>query len=95
MARSPSGSLGSRRWEQVRKAAKDRDGWRCTKCGRPGVLEVHHVVPVHERPDLAYSLDNVRTLCRRCHIETHRRPQPPDVLAWRRFRDSPLPGEGG
>ena len=56
-------------------------------------MEVHHVRPVAVRPDLAYSLDNVRTLCKDCHIRAHRRPETPEVRAWRLFRDSPLPGE--
>ena len=29
----------------LRKLAKDRDGWRCVKCGRAGRLEVDHIKP--------------------------------------------------
>lgn len=29
--------------------------------------EVHHRLPLEDRPDLAFALDNLMPLCRRCH----------------------------
>jgi 5-methylcytosine-specific restriction protein A len=29
--------------------------------------QVHHLVPVVERPDLAFVMDNLRSLCTTCH----------------------------
>ena len=31
--------LRSRRWQHTRRAAFERDGWRCRECHRPGRLE--------------------------------------------------------
>ena len=56
------------RWQQLRAIAKRRDGYRCVACGRGGCrLDVDHIEPVTKRPDLALAIDNLRTLCRKCH----------------------------
>jgi 5-methylcytosine-specific restriction endonuclease McrA len=74
----------SRRWVALRLQAKRRDGFRCTSCGTRGRLEVHHVNAVRDRPDLAFDLSNLTTLCPRCHVETERGSAPTaDVIAWR------------
>ena len=39
-----SGIAKGPEWERCRRMAKERDGWRCQKCGRAGRLEVHHVI---------------------------------------------------
>ncbi len=66
-----------RRWRETRLAILARDGYRCTLCGRPGRLEVDHRVPVHafprdrrgRGPGEADHADNLRSLCRGCHME--------------------------
>lgn len=74
----------SRRWAAVRQAARRRDDFKCTSCGARGRLEVHHVEPVRDRPDLAFALSNLTTLCPRCHVETERGSAPTaDAIAWR------------
>ena len=61
--------LDWRRWEFARKAALDRDGFRCVECGRAGRMEVHHIQPLDRGGmALAYDLLNLKTLCRECHI---------------------------
>jgi 5-methylcytosine-specific restriction endonuclease McrA len=68
-------------WWAIRKEALKRDSYRCQECGRghkdddprlkPGrrvVLEVHHLTYKrfgHER------LEDLKTLCRRCHATEH------------------------
>ena len=59
----------------------DRDGWRCTRCGLPGALEVHHVKELHHG-GAPYDLANLSTLCRGCHIEGHRTPPIPGMAEW-------------
>ncbi len=54
-------------WAAVRLEAKRRDGWRCVQCGGRGRLEVDHIKGVGQRPDLAYHLPNLQTLCVSCH----------------------------
>ncbi|MDP1583932.1 MAG: HNH endonuclease [Bradyrhizobium sp.] len=61
-------NYNDKRWKAVRFAAKRRDGWQCTKCGSPANLEVHHLIRARQEPALAFSMGNVVTLCRTCHI---------------------------
>ncbi len=60
------------RWKALRMQALDRDGWQCVQCGERRRLEVDHIEPVRDRPDLAYSLANLQTLCGRCHARKTR-----------------------
>ena len=59
-------------WLVVREKALARDGNRCTVARLIGGdcstrLDVHHLQPVSERPDLAYDLDNLVTACSSHH----------------------------
>ena len=65
--------LGQARWERVRQAAFADKGRRCSKCGKAGALEVHHVKPLEQGG--TNDLQNLAILCRGCHIAAHR-PQP-------------------
>ena len=62
-----------KRWQRLRLAIKNRDNWRCRLCKVVGGrLEVHHIVsPLHGGE--MWDPDNLRTLCRVCHFETHRK----------------------
>jgi 5-methylcytosine-specific restriction endonuclease McrA len=42
----------------------------CARCGMPGE-EVHHVIARAQRPDLMYDLNNLQTLCKKCHLGVH------------------------
>ena len=76
--------MSRRSWGKARKAALDRDGWRCQTCGKAGRLEVHHLRAL-ERGGKPFDLDNLRTLCRDHHIRIHDgepHPEPdPEFLA--------------
>lgn len=51
-----------------------RQKGRCYDCGasmREDDLEIHHVVPVSERPDLVAKCSNLRLLCHECHLRLH------------------------
>ena len=70
----------SARWKRTRRRAKDRDGWRCVRCGKMGELEVHHK---DRDPARFHDLEALETLCPRCHIKEHRRaPKDPRRAAW-------------
>ena len=73
--------LDPKKWARARRAAFERDGWRCRKCGAPGALEGHHVVSLEAGGDM-YDLDNVISWCRNCHIR-HHNPISPEVAAWK------------
>ena len=86
--------LNSHIWTRVRSRVKDRDGWRCVACGRPGHLEVDHIEPMsfNKKRD-PFDLDNLQTLCRSCHINKtgieNSRPNPARD-AWKDFMDERL-----
>ena len=81
-------TLNRSRWALVRRAALDRDGWRCRACGRAGRLEVDHLVALEDGGE-AYDPANLQTLCRGCHFRKTaaenraRRPVPQEVRKWR------------
>ena len=55
-----------------------QNGGRCEECGQPFFeddLEVHHIVPVCERPDLICAWSNLHLVCPECHNRLHGRPQ--------------------
>jgi len=77
--------LNARRWAATRRAAFERDGWRCVQCGRAGRLECDHID--RDWQGDPYDPANLQTLCRLCHIEKtrqeNRREPTPAEAAWR------------
>lgn len=63
--------LRSDHWKGLRDAALARDKYRCVGCGCGEQLEVHHEVYRGRFEDGI--LEDVVTLCRRCHRVTHGR----------------------
>lgn len=72
-------------WSDIRLEAIERDGGKCTRCGatRQEVkealghdLDVHHIIPLREFDELeaANELENLVTLCRRCHRKVENWP---------------------
>jgi 5-methylcytosine-specific restriction endonuclease McrA len=64
-------------WQEQRQKALERDGYECQECGKGEDdayrLDVHHITPFREfgieRHTEANELDNLRVLCRSCHLE--------------------------
>ena len=56
-------------WEELRKSALTRDGYKCGNCGGAIGLMVHHIVPLSKGG--TNSLGNLRTLCEECHRKLH------------------------
>ena len=92
--------LIARRWQAVRRAVFERDGYRCVECGRSGRLECDHITPLKREPgqDL-YDVNGLQSLCRRCHVEKtareNRREVTPAEAEWRAlvagiFSEAPL-----
>ena len=78
-------TLNRRRWALVRRAAFERDGYRCTVCGNAGRLEAHHEPPLRDGAD-PYDLDGILTYCRAYHISRHREDyMVPGRPAWLAF----------
>lgn len=59
-------------YKKWRNAVIERDG-RCVECGSKESLVAHHIKPFADYPELRTEISNGVTLCRKCHIETHRR----------------------
>lgn len=60
------------------RAVRERDGWKCKRCGATGMgprggLHVHHIRPWAGNPALRFSMSNAVTLCRPCHEWIHSR----------------------
>jgi 5-methylcytosine-specific restriction endonuclease McrA len=53
------------RWKEARDQALARDNYQCTQCGSTEELEVHHL-----KPSGGIKLDNLQTLCQKCHEKT-------------------------
>ncbi len=54
----------------TRREALERDGHACVRCGATADLQVGHIVPcrgAHDRRHGLHAVDNLQTLCRRCH----------------------------
>ncbi|MGE0410184.1 MAG: HNH endonuclease signature motif containing protein [Amphiplicatus sp.] len=57
-------------------------------CGVRGRLEVDHIKPVRDAPELAFVLANLQSLCPSCHgaktrLEVGFAPPDPKRIAWR------------
>lgn len=70
----------SRPWRNLRLKALERDHHECQMCKKNSKVNkivfantVHHIKEVKDRPDLAMDLDNLISLCRKCHEEIHER----------------------
>lgn len=79
----------TRRWQALRMAVLERDGWACVQCRATRRLEVDHIQPVRARPDLAFNPRNCQVLCASCHtrktrLEIGHKPVSEDRQAWRR-----------
>jgi HNH endonuclease len=62
--------LSTYRWKRRRAAVRARDKHRCARCAETRGLSVHHIVrPVHGGGD---EMQNLVTLCSRCHGLQHR-----------------------
>lgn len=64
-------SAASRNW---RNEVFKRDNYTCQNCKKVGdVLNAHHVKPFSIYPELRFELSNGLTLCKRCHIDYHKK----------------------
>lgn len=66
------GKLSARRWRAVRERVIIRDLGCCRMCllnnySETKGLQVHHLRKRNDRPDLAYDMDNLVTLCEAHH----------------------------
>ena len=80
--------MAPHRWARLRRRLLEAVGWRCQRCGRPGVLEVHHQRQL--RDGGGHEDENLEVLCRACHIQHHKPTLSPEAQAWRDLVDELL-----
>ena len=74
-----------RYWDRIRRAAKERAGYRSSRSGLAGRLEVHHIDG--DRSNNA--AENLEVLTRDEHIALHYHPDP-DRLAWKHYLENSI-----
>lgn len=71
MARERDQFYRSKAWRRVRGIALHRKGARCEHCGKTAAeterIDVDHVLPRSEHPQLALWVSNLQVLCQECH----------------------------
>ncbi len=61
----------SREYEEWRKKVFERDNYTCLQCGQiGGTLHSDHIKSFSLFPELRFSVENGRTLCKKCHEKT-------------------------
>ncbi len=56
-------------WDELRRRCYARDNYRCQICGEGGQVHAHHLS--YERVGTPEELDDLQTLCGRCHAMVH------------------------
>ena len=64
LGKAPKGKKRSHEWRECRNRFIRRFP-ECAACGGTKKLEVHHVIPFHDAPELELKHWNLMTLCRR------------------------------
>lgn len=58
-------------WQSLRKAALARDNFLCQECFKHGITQdanqVHHIKPVIKNWDERFDINNLESLCYKCH----------------------------
>lgn len=86
-ARHSKRVTATRRWQVLRQAILERDGWKCRCCGSLCRLEIDHVKPVRTHPELSFTPANLQALCGPCHtkktrLECGHKEKSPARKAW-------------
>ena len=62
-------------WQKVREMKASRDPL-CEECLKHRIEKpldiVHHIHPIETHPDLRLVMENLMSLCKRCHDEIHK-----------------------
>jgi 5-methylcytosine-specific restriction endonuclease McrA len=73
VSRQPRFRLDRDSYQVLCQQVRQRDGWRCQRCGSSQDLQVHHMQP---RSLLGGDVEeNLITLCSVCHREIHVRAE--------------------
>jgi hypothetical protein len=70
-----------RKYKKARLEALERDNYKCVECGADDELHVHH--KIHREHGGTNCLDNLITLCGRCHADKHKDDPVYNIMAKR------------
>ena len=59
------------KWRKSRKDCLIRDNCTCQICGDTKWLQVHHIIHKSKQPLLFFNINNLTTLCTKCHNDVH------------------------
>lgn len=66
--------IGTIEYKLWRLAVFERDKYTCRVCNtKGGILHAHHIKEWAKHSELRFDINNGLTLCRKCHIEVHRK----------------------
>jgi len=68
-------------WQAARRLALKRDGNCCVICGSDDRVQVHHIIPY--RYSRSHAIENLVSLCRRCHSREELKVNPESVAGLR------------
>ena len=57
----------SREWKNIRGRALEKYGTECLKCGSSENIQVDHIKPKSQYPELALDIENLQPLCWDCN----------------------------
>lgn len=83
------------RYTLLKEEALKRDGCRCRMCGSTDHLEFHHIYNALKHPEKFFNLDNIITLCRRCHRTKTYKHENEYIDVCLRLLEGPLPEPTG
>lgn len=67
----------SSEWKAIRNQKFIEARGLCERCEKRGIIkkgkEVHHKIPIEQRPDLRLDMNNLELLCSDCHNNAHGR----------------------
>lgn len=64
-------------------AVRERDNYRCQRCGvHDPLVHAHHVQSRARRPDLRHDVSNGKSLCGSCHQWVHHHPAEAELAGW-------------
>lgn len=55
------------KYVQARANVRKRDKYRCLRCNVHGNIQVHHIRPYGDYPELLCDENNMISLCKHCH----------------------------
>jgi len=80
--------LKTKEWKEFSLLIKERDGFRCKKCGCKENLHSHHKVYIKGNKPWEYDKKHLETLCSTCHKNEHKGKKISDFILKKKNKKS-------